>query len=289
MRLGVFTFFNDTAVGPVDVAVALETRGFGSLFVAEHSHIPVNAKTPYPMGGPIPPQYYRTLDPFVSLTAAAVATESLLVGTGIALVTQRDPIQTAKEVASLDLVSQGRFLFGVGVGWLREEIANHGVDPRVRGRVMDERLRAMIEIWTKDEAAFHGKYVDFDPIYCWPKPVSKPHTPVYIGGGPANFSRITELGAGWLSLSPSADALAGDLAALRDLAGPDVPVIASHIGKVTAEVLARLPRSRDRTCHRRIADPAPRRDVAPPRCAARRIRQAGLAFRGVLRLRDIVN
>jgi probable F420-dependent oxidoreductase len=237
MRLGVFTFFNDTAVAPVDVAVALETRGFASLFVAEHSHIPVNAKTPYPMGGPIPPQYYRTLDPFVSLTAAAVATESLLVGTGIALVTQRDPIQTAKEVASLDLVSQGRFLFGVGVGWLREEIANHGVDPRVRGRVMDERLRAMIEIWTKDEAEFHGKYVDFDPIYCWPKPASKPHTPVYIGGGPANFSRITELGAGWLSLSPSADALAGDLAALRDLAGPDVPVVASHIGKVTAEVL----------------------------------------------------
>ena len=238
MRLGVFTFLNDTAIGPVDVAVALETRGFGSLFVTEHSHIPVNTKTPYPMGGPIPPQYYRTLDPFVSLTAAAVATESLLLGTGISLVTQRDPIQTAKEVASLDLVSQGRFLFGVGVGWLREEIANHGVDPRVRGRIMDERLRAMIEIWTKDEAAFHGKYVDFDPIYSWPKPVSKPHTPVYIGGGPANFTRITELGAGWLSLSPSADALAGDLAKLRDLAGPDVPVIASHVGTVTAEVLA---------------------------------------------------
>jgi probable F420-dependent oxidoreductase len=238
MRLGVFTFFNDTAVAPVDVAVALEARGFGSLFVAEHSHIPVDTKTPYPMGGPIPPQYYRTLDPFVSLTAAAVATESLLVGTGISLVTQRDPIQTAKEVASLDLVSRGRFLFGVGVGWLREEIANHGVDPRVRGRVMDERLRAMIEIWTKDEAEFHGEYVDFDPIYCWPKPVAKPHTPVYVGGGPANFSRITELGAGWLSISPSADALAPDLAKLRDLAGPDVPVIASHIGDVTAEVLA---------------------------------------------------
>jgi probable F420-dependent oxidoreductase len=238
MRLGVFTFLNDTAIGPVDVAVALETRGFGSLFVTEHSHIPVNTKTPYPMGGPIPPQYYRTLDPFVALTAAAVATESLLLGTGISLVTQRDPIQTAKEVASLDLVSEGRFLFGVGVGWLREEIANHGVDPRVRGRVMDERLRAMIEIWTKDEAAFHGKYVDFDPIYSWPKSVSKPHTPVYIGGGPANFTRITELGAGWLSLSPSADALAADLAKLRDLAGPDVPVIASHVGQVTADVLA---------------------------------------------------
>ncbi len=237
MRFGVFTFLNDTGIGPVDLAVALESRGFGSLFVTEHSHIPVETKTPYPMGGPIPPQYYRTLDPFVSLTAAAVATESLLVGTGISLVTQRDPIQTAKEVASLDLVSKGRFLFGVGVGWLREEIANHGVDPRVRGRVMDERLRAMAEIWTKDEAEFHGEYVDFDPIYSFPKPLTKPHTPVYIGGGAANFNRITELGAGWLSLSPSADALAGDLSKLRDLAGPDVPVIASHVGEVTAEVL----------------------------------------------------
>ncbi|OBK35474.1 LLM class F420-dependent oxidoreductase [Mycobacterium sp. 1245111.1] len=238
MRFGVFTFFNDTGIGPVDLAVALESRGFGSLFVAEHSHIPVDTTTPYPMGGPIPPQYYRTLDPFVSLTAAAVATESLLVGTGIALVTQRDPIQLAKEVASLDLVSHGRFLFGVGVGWLREEIANHGVDPRVRGRVMDERLRAMVEIWTKDEAQFHGKYVDFDPIYSWPKPLTQPHTPVFVGGGPANFTRIADLGAGWLSLSPSADALAGDLAKLREVAGPDVPVIASHIGKVTADVLA---------------------------------------------------
>lgn len=238
MRFGVFTFLNDTGIGPVDLAVALEARGFGSLFVTEHTHIPVNTQTPYPMGGPIPPQYYRTLDPFVSLTAAAVATESLLLGTGISLVTQRDPILTAKEVASLDLVSQGRFLFGVGVGWLREEIAHHGVDPKVRGRVMDERIRAMIDIWTKDEAEFHGKYVDFDPIYSWPKPLTKPYTPLYFGGGEANFPRIAEFGAGWLSLSPSADALAGDLGKLRDLAGPDVPVIASHVGKVTAEVLA---------------------------------------------------
>src|SRR6202045_5463208 len=234
MRFGVLTFVTDEGIGPVELGQGLDQRGFGSLFLAEHTHIPVDAKTPYPMGGPIPRKYYRTLDPFVALTAAAVATQELVVGTGIALMPQRDPILTAKEVVSLDLVSQGRFQFGVGVGWLREEIANHGVDPRVRGRVMDERLRAMIEIWTKDEAAFHGKYVDFDPIYCWPKPVSKPHTPLYIGGGPANFSRITELGAGWLSLTPSADALAGDLATLRDLAGPDVPGVASAGGRGAA-------------------------------------------------------
>jgi len=159
-------------------------------------------------------------------------------GTGISLVAQRDPIQTAKEVASLDLVSQGRFEFGVGVGWLREEIANHGIDPGVRGRVVDERVRAMIEIWTQDEAEYHGEFVDFDPIFSWPNPVTKPHPPLYFGGGPATFSRIADLHAGWLSLSPSAEALSGDLAKLRAVAGPDVPVIGSHLGKVTTEALA---------------------------------------------------
>ena len=129
------------------------------------------------MGGPIPPKYYRTLDPFVALTAAAGATETLVLATGIALIPQRDPIITAKEVASLDAVSGGRLLFGVGVGWNRQEVANHGVDPGVRGRVADERLDAMVAIWTQDEAEFHGEFVDFDPIYCWPKPVTKPYPP----------------------------------------------------------------------------------------------------------------
>ena len=163
------------------------------MFVAEHTHIPVDAKTPYPLGGPTPRKYYRTLDPFVALTAAAVATEKLVLGTGIALVPQRDPILTAKEVVSLDLVSQGRFRFGVGVGWLREEIANHGVDPSVRGRVADERLRAMVEIWTQEKAEFHGDFVNFDPIYSWPKPLTKPYPPLYLGGGPASFKRIARL------------------------------------------------------------------------------------------------
>ncbi len=165
MRFGVLNFVTDEGIGPAELGVALEQRGFESLFLAEHSHIPVDAQTPYPSGGPIPRKYYRTMDPFVALTAAAVATKALVVGTGIALVPQRDPILTAKEVVSLDLVSQGRFRFGVGVGWLREEIANHGVDPAVRGRVVDERLRAMIEIWTQETAEFHGEFVDFDPIY----------------------------------------------------------------------------------------------------------------------------
>ncbi|OBB98520.1 LLM class F420-dependent oxidoreductase [Mycobacterium sp. 852002-40037_SCH5390672] len=237
MGFGVLTFVTDDGIGPVDLGKALEQRGFESLFLAEHSHIPVDTLTPYPSGGPIPPKYYRTLDPFVALTAAAVATERLVVGTGIALVPQRDPIHTAKEVASLDLVSQGRFRFGVGVGWLREEIANHGVDPSVRGRVVDERLDAMIEIWTHEKAEYHGDFVNFDPIYSWPKPVQKPYPPLYLGGGPAGFKRIARLNAGWLSMTPSAKALAGGLEKLRAAADHDVPVINFHGGEATAKEL----------------------------------------------------
>jgi probable F420-dependent oxidoreductase len=242
VHVGVLTFITDEGIGPVELGEALEQRGFSSLFLAEHSHIPVDAKTPYPGGGPIPRKYYRTLDPFVALTAAAVATENLVVGAGIALMPQRDPILTAKDVVSLDLVSEGRFRFGVGVGWLREEIANHGVDPKVRGRVVEERLRAMIEIWTQDKAEFHGEFVNFDPIYSWPKPVTKPYPPLYLGGGPASFPRIGRLHAGWLSMTPSAEVLSGQLEELRGVADHDVPVINFHGGKPTAkEVEAYLP------------------------------------------------
>jgi probable F420-dependent oxidoreductase len=235
MGFGVMTFVTDEGIGPVELGQALEQRGFESLFLAEHSHIPVDTKTPYPMGGPIPRKYYRTLDPFVALTAAAVATETLVLGTGIALIPQRDPILTAKEVTSLDLVSEGRFRFGVGVGWLREEIANHGVVPAVRGRVVDERLRAMIAIWTQEKAEFHGDFVNFDPIYSWPKPLTKPYPPLFLGGGPAGFKRIARLEAGWISMSPSADVLSGQLKELRGIAGHDVPVINGHMGEPKAK------------------------------------------------------
>lgn len=237
MDFGVLTFVTDDGIGPADLGRALEQRGFESLFLAEHSHIPVDAKTPYPGGGPIPPKYYRTLDPFVALSAAAVATERLVLGTGIALVSQRDPIHTAKEVASLDLVSQGRFRFGVGVGWLREEIANHGVNPSVRGRVVDERLDAMIEIWTHEKAEYHGEFVNFDAIYSWPKPIQQPYPPLYLGGGPAGFKRIARLKAGWLSMTASAEQLSSPLQQLRDVAGQDVPVIHFHGGEPTAKEL----------------------------------------------------
>ena len=235
VRLGVLNFVTDEGIGPAELGQALEERGFESLFLAEHSHIPVNNKSPYPAGGPIPDKYYRTLDPFVALTAAAAATQTLVVGTGIALIPQRDPIHTAKEVASLDLVSQGRFVFGVGVGWLREEIANHGVDPGVRGRVTDERLHAMIEIWTQEKAEFHGEFVNFDPIYSWPKPVQKPYPPLFLGGGPAGFKRIARLNAGWIAIVPAAQALKRQLGELRGVAGHDVAVIACHNGEQTAK------------------------------------------------------
>ena len=236
MRFGVGTFVTDDGIGPAELGAGLEQRGIESLFLAEHTHIPVNNASPYPMGGPIPPKYYRTLDPFVALTAAAVATESLVLGTGIALIPQRDPIITAKEVASLDAVSAGRFLFGVGVGWNRQEVANHGVDPAVRGRVTDERLDAMIAIWTQDEAQFHGEFVDFDPIFCWPKPVTQPYPPLYIGGGgPAAFRRIGRLNAGWMAIAPSPDVLSEQLAELRAVAGSDVPVTVTQFGELTAE------------------------------------------------------
>jgi probable F420-dependent oxidoreductase len=202
MEIGIFTFLTDEGIRPDVLAAAAEERGFSSLQIAEHSHIPVSRETPYPGGGELPHIYYRTLDPFVALTAAAVATSNLKLGTGIALIQQRDVIHTAKEVASLDLVSRGRFLFGIGVGWNREEMRNHGTDPRTRGALVDEQLAALKEIWTKDEAEFHGKFVDFDPIFAWPKPVQTPHPPIFIGGhGPAAIKRLAEYGDGWLPLA----------------------------------------------------------------------------------------
>ncbi len=164
------------------------------------------------------------MDPFITLTAAAAATKHLLLGTGVVLIVERDPIITAKEVASLDLVSGGRLIFGIGVGWNREEMGNHGTDPRIRGKLANERIRAMIEIWTKDEAEFHGQYVDFDPIGAWPKPVQKPYPPIYVGGGRPAFKRIAQFGDAWLANGLPPGKLEPMLADLRETAGRDVPV-----------------------------------------------------------------
>ena len=224
MKFGISTFVTDEGISPGALARAIEERGFESLFIAEHTHIPLSRKSPYPRGGELPRKYYRTLDPFITLTAVAAATEHVLLGTGVALMVERDPIITAKEVASLDLVSDGRVIFGVGVGWNREEMENHGTDPRTRGKLMDERIRAMIEIWTKDEAQFHGQYVDFDPIGLWPKPLQRPHPPIYVGGGRRAFDRIMELGDAWLANGLPPDVLEPMLTELQKVAGREVPV-----------------------------------------------------------------
>ena len=199
MRFGVATFITDYGIRPDALGRALEERGFDSLFIAEHSHIPVSRESPWPEGGELPRRYYRTLDPFVALTAVAAVTTRLVLGTGIALLPQRDVIHTAKQVASLDLVSDGRFAFGVGVGWNREEMRNHGTDPTTRGALIDEQLAALKQIWTSEQAEYHGEHVDFDPIYLWPKPVQQPHPPIYLGGeSAAALRRLATYGDAWL-------------------------------------------------------------------------------------------
>jgi probable F420-dependent oxidoreductase len=225
VKFGIATFITDEGIRPGPLGAALEERGFDSLFIAEHSHIPASRESPYPGGGELPRVYYRTLDPFVALTAAAAATRNLLVATGIALVPQRDVIHLANETASLDVVSNGRAALGVGAGWNREEMRNHGVDPKTRGARMGEQLAALREIWTKEQAEFHGEHVNFDPIFAWPKPVQQP-LPIYVGGeSKAALDRLAKYGDAWL---PRAQTTAQELNEVRgwlaDQGRVDVPV-----------------------------------------------------------------
>ena len=218
MRYGTAVFPADYAADPATIARLVEERGFESLFFPEHTHIPAARQTPYPAGGELPRQYSRTYDPFVALTAAAAVTERILLATGICLVIERDPIVTAKEVASLDRLSGGRFLFGVGAGWNIEEMENHGTNPRRRFALMRERIEAMKAIWTEDEAAYHGDQVDFDRIWCWPKPLQKPHPPVLVGGnGERVLERVVAFGDEWMP--NRASGLRERIQALNRLAG----------------------------------------------------------------------
>ncbi|MFQ5860052.1 MAG: LLM class F420-dependent oxidoreductase [Dehalococcoidia bacterium] len=201
MKFGVCMFPTDYSIGPAELARAVEERGLESLFFPEHTHIPTSRRTPWPGGSELPQEYSHTLDPFVALGAAAAATDRLRIGTGICLVVERDPITLAKEVASLDFISRGRFLFGVGGGWNLEEMENHGTAPVQRWRLLRERVLAMKAIWTQDEAVFRGQFVNFDPIWSWPKPVQKSHPPILVGGnGPHTLQRVVEYGNGWLPM-----------------------------------------------------------------------------------------
>jgi probable F420-dependent oxidoreductase len=201
MNYGIAMFPTDYSISPVELARACEERGFESLWFPEHSHIPASRRTPFPAGGDLPKMYYDVYEPFVALAAAAAVTTRLKLATGVCLVVQRDPIQTAKDVATLDRVSNGRFLFGVGAGWNLEEMENHGTNPKTRLTLMRERIAAMKAIWTQSKAEYHGKLVDFEPIMTWPKPVQKPHPPVLVGGGwPGGAKRAVEYGAGWMPI-----------------------------------------------------------------------------------------
>ncbi len=199
MQIGAAMFFTDYSITAPVLGRALEERGFESLWAPEHSHIPVGTKSSFPLWDEIPKKYYDVMDPFVTLSAAAVATETLKLGTGICLVMQRDPIQTAKLVASIDRVSNGRFLFGVGNGWNAEEMADHGTAYKTRNKLARERIEAMKEIWTQSKAEYHGEMVDFPPMMMWPKPVQQPYPPVIVGGAwPYAARRAVRYGDGWI-------------------------------------------------------------------------------------------
>jgi len=219
MQLGVTMFATDYAIRPDDLARAVEARGLQSLWFPEHTHIPASRKSPWPGGPELPKEYWHTQDLFVALATAAAVTTTLRIGTGICLVVERDPITLAKEVATLDALSRGRVMFGIGAGWNAEEMANHGTEFRTRWRLMKERVQAMRKIWTEDAASFSGEFVNFEPIWSWPKPVQRPGPPVFLGGhGPKALARVVDYCDGWLPIGARASGFFDDLRALRTLA-----------------------------------------------------------------------
>jgi len=219
MKLGAFSFNTDYGIRADDLARALEERGFESLWVGEHTHIPTSRRSPYPGGGELPRPYYHMSDPFVSLMAAGAATKTLKLGTGICLVVERDPITLAKEVATLDMLTGGRFLFGIGAGWNAEEMENHGTPFKQRWRVLKERVEAMKTIWKHEEAEYHGEFVNFDPIVSYPKPVQKPHPPIIMGSATAKGrERVVQYCDGWIPIDVLLEDLPPAIADLRRMA-----------------------------------------------------------------------
>jgi probable F420-dependent oxidoreductase len=239
MEFGVGYFPTHDGISPGEVARKVEERGQDAIVFAEHTHIPASRETPWEGGDQLPRKYWHTYDLFVALTAAAAATSRLRVGSGVCLVVERDPITTAKEVASVDHLSGGRLEFGVGTGWNREEMANHGTNPKTRLRLMTDRIKAMQAIWTQDEATYHGEFVDFDRIWSYPKPAQKPYPPVLIGGGgPTVIDRVLDHGDGWFPRWHDPDVIART-AELR--ARADRPMQVQLIGAPSdAKALAQL-------------------------------------------------
>jgi probable F420-dependent oxidoreductase len=246
MHLGVLMFATDYAMRVDELARAAEARGYESLWLPEHTHIPTSRRSPWPGGPQLPKEYWHTHDLFVALATAAAVTTSLKVGTGICLLVQRDPIITAKAVASLDHLSGGRALFGIGAGWNAEEMEDHGTEFRTRWRLLRERVLAMKAIWTTDEPRFDGEFVRFPPMWSWPKPVQRPHPPVLLGGhGPRALARVVDYCDGWLPIGARAGNIPTDVVALRRLAtekGRDPRSISVSVygAAMEADTLARL-------------------------------------------------
>ena len=219
MDIGITMFSTDYSIRIDELAREAEARGFESLFVPEHTHIPASRRSPWPGGAELPRDYWHTLDPFVGLAAAAAVTTRLRLGTGIALLTERDPILTAKESATLDLLSDGRFELGIGAGWNAEEMENHGTAFADRFRVMMDRALAIKAIWTADEPEYHGDFVDFEPIWSWPKPVQRPHPPILLGGESRHsLRRIVRHLDGWMPRARRGFDAPSEMARLRRFA-----------------------------------------------------------------------
>ena len=246
MRYGVSIAITDYSIGPGACARAVEERGFESLFVPEHSHIPSSRESPWGGGDTLPQVYYDMMDPFVVLAAAAAVTTEIKLGTGVCLVVQRDPIQLAKEVASLDQISNGRVLLGIGAGWNAEEMADHGTDFKSRFKLMAEYVAAMKVIWTESEPQFAGDYVTFGPMRTWPKPVQKPHPPILIGGAfPHAARRTIDYGDGWIPIAGRGHDVAAEIDEFRALAraagrDPDELSVTSFLAPNDEDALARM-------------------------------------------------
>ncbi len=222
-KFGISTFPTDYSIQPASLAQAVEERGFDSLFFPEHTHIPASRATPFPGGGELPKQYWHAHDPFVALSACAAVTERIRLGTGICLIIERDPITTAKVIASLDMISNGRAIVGIGAGWNREEMENHGANYKNRWAIVREKVAAMRAIWTEEEAEYHGEHVDFDPIWSYPKPVQEGGPPIWIGANSKwVFDRVAEYADGWMPIGGLGSGNMERLKAAMDAHGRDL-------------------------------------------------------------------
>ncbi len=270
MDLGVFSFNTEYTLPADELARECEARGFESLWLPEHTHIPASRESQYPGGGELPTEYAHMSDPFIGLAAAAAVTTRLKLGTGISLVTEHDPIVQAKQVASLDRISHGRFIFGIGAGWNKEEMANHGTPPAKRWKVLTERVQAMKALWTQDEASYHGEFVNFDRVWSYPKPLTTPHPPILMGSLSSRLGRqrVVDLCDGWIPVETAIDDMPAAIADLHDkarAAGRDPASIPISFFLVHAPGMGRLARYKELGAVRTVvrAPTAGRDEVLP--------------------------